>query len=88
MGLLPSSNPPPAPPLRPGCSNLVYMGMGEPMHNLPAVLPSIETLCQPMGMHFSYNKACVQGQGGAGRRSAGGWSGWPMRRCVLPQPID
>ena len=50
---------PPAPPFllssRP-CSNLVYMGMGEPMHNLEAVLPSIDILCQPLGMHFSYNK--------------------------------
>lgn len=44
-------NPPPPP-----CSNLVYMGMGEPLHNLPGVLPSVETLCQPLGLHFSYNK--------------------------------
>jgi adenine C2-methylase RlmN of 23S rRNA A2503 and tRNA A37 len=32
------------------------MGMGEPMHNLEAVLPSVDILCQPLGMHFSYNK--------------------------------
>ena len=44
------------------CSNLVYMGMGEPMHNLGAVLPSVDILCQPLGMHFSYNK--VRGYGG------------------------
>ena len=44
------------------CSNLVYMGMGEPMHNLEAVLPSVDILCQPLGMHFSYNK--VRGYGG------------------------
>lgn len=40
-------------------SNLVYMGMGEPLHNLPGVLPSIETLCQPLGLHVSYNKVCA-----------------------------
>lgn len=40
-------------------TNLVYMGMGEPMHNLPAVVPSIETLCQPLGMHLSANKITV-----------------------------
>lgn len=35
------------------------MGMGEPMHNLPAVIPSIETLCQPLGMHLSANKVRI-----------------------------
>ena len=37
----------PPPPLPPG----------EPLHNLPAVLASIDTLCRPLGMHFSHNKA-------------------------------
>jgi 23S rRNA (adenine2503-C2)-methyltransferase len=26
---------------------IVFMGMGEPMHNLPAVLPAIERICHP-----------------------------------------
>ncbi len=29
---------------------------GEPLHNLPAVLSSLATLCHPLGMHFSHNK--------------------------------
>lgn len=40
-------------------TNIVYMGMGEPMDNLDAVLPSIDIMTQPMGLHFSYNKVCV-----------------------------
>jgi len=51
----------------PVCSNLVYMGMGEPLHNLPGMLPSIETVCQPLGLHVSYNKVRQCGLGLAGR---------------------
>lgn len=40
-------------------TNVVYMGMGEPMDNLEAVLPSIDTLAHPLGLHLSYNKVCV-----------------------------
>ena len=40
-------------------TNIVYMGLGEPMDNLDAVLPSIDIVTQPMGLHFSYNKVCV-----------------------------
>eukprot|EP00887_Chlorella_sp_A99_P001273 scaffold14.g1273.t1 len=34
-------------------------GMGEPMHNLDAVLPSVEILCHPMGLHLSATKITV-----------------------------
>lgn len=40
-------------------TNVVYMGMGEPMHNLPAVLPSLDILVQPLGLHLSRNKVTV-----------------------------
>lgn len=29
-------------------SNVVFMGMGEPLANLPAVLPAVEALTDPM----------------------------------------
>ncbi|KAL4549249.1 hypothetical protein Ndes2526B_g04280 [Nannochloris sp. 'desiccata'] len=38
---------------------LVFMGMGEPMDNLDAVLPAIEIMTEPLGLHLSYNKVCV-----------------------------
>lgn len=38
----------------------VFMGMGEPLHNLDAVLAACDILCDPQGLHFSYNKVvCV-----------------------------
>lgn len=40
-------------------TNIVYMGMGEPMDNLDGVLPSLEVMLHPMGLHFSYNKITV-----------------------------
>jgi 23S rRNA (adenine2503-C2)-methyltransferase len=40
-------------------TNIVFMGMGEPMDNLGAVLPSIEIMTEPLGLHLSYNKVCV-----------------------------
>lgn len=62
-------------------SNLVYMGMGEPLHNLPAVLPSIETLCQPLGLHVSYNKV-RQGKCGTARGQAGQHCSHSAAVCV------
>ncbi|KAL4537856.1 hypothetical protein Ndes2437B_g08951 [Nannochloris sp. 'desiccata'] len=40
-------------------TNIVFMGMGEPMDNLDAVLPAIEIMTEPLGLHLSYNKVCV-----------------------------
>ena len=40
-------------------TNIVFMGMGEPMDNLDAVLSSIDIMTEPLGLHLSYNKVCV-----------------------------
>mmetsp|Transcript_28832 Transcript_28832/g.74419 ORF Transcript_28832/g.74419 Transcript_28832/m.74419 type:complete len:452 (+) Transcript_28832:65-1420(+) len=40
-------------------TNLVYMGMGEPLHNLQAVTDSINIMCCPLGLHVSHNKITV-----------------------------
>lgn len=37
-------------------SNIVFMGMGEPFHNLPAVLAALNIMCDPLGLQFSHNK--------------------------------
>ena len=38
-------------------TNVVFMGMGEPLHNTDAVLTAIDILCHPLGLHLSHNKA-------------------------------
>lgn len=38
-------------------TNIVFMGMGEPLANLPAVLRSLPILTHALGLHFSHNKA-------------------------------
>mmetsp|Transcript_18048 Transcript_18048/g.45696 ORF Transcript_18048/g.45696 Transcript_18048/m.45696 type:complete len:488 (+) Transcript_18048:91-1554(+) len=40
-------------------TNVVFMGMGEPFHNLDAVLTAAEIMCHPMGLHLSHNKISV-----------------------------
>ena len=40
-------------------TNIVYMGMGEPLDNLPAVTGSIGTVLDHHGLHFSHNKVTV-----------------------------
>ncbi|GBF92101.1 dual-specificity RNA methyltransferase [Raphidocelis subcapitata] len=40
-------------------TNIVYMGMGEPLHNLEAVLASAEGMAHPLGLHVSHNKITV-----------------------------
>ena len=40
-------------------TNLVYMGMGEPLHNLDNVLESIKILLDERGLNFSKNKVTV-----------------------------
>jgi 23S rRNA (adenine2503-C2)-methyltransferase len=51
----PTGSPLPAIPI----TNVVYMGMGEPMNNLSNVLPSVDIMCHPMGLHMSHNKVTV-----------------------------
>lgn len=42
-------------------TNVVFMGMGEPLHNYEAVMAAVEVMCQPLGLHMSHNKVrgCV-----------------------------
>jgi 23S rRNA (adenine2503-C2)-methyltransferase len=40
-------------------TNLVFMGMGEPLDNLQAVLQSIEIFTDTQGLQFSHNKITV-----------------------------
>lgn len=44
-------------------TNLVFMGMGEPMDNLENVLKSIDILKNPLGLDFSYRKITVSSVG-------------------------
>ena len=43
--------------------NLVYMGMGEPLHNYKNVLQSLKTLCSPLGQHYSGRRITVSTSG-------------------------
>ena len=44
-------------------TNIVYMGMGEPMHNLESVLDSIDILTHPHGFNISHRKITVSTSG-------------------------
>lgn len=46
-------------PERPIIRNLVYMGMGEPLLNLPQVMRSLEALHHPRGLNFSARRITV-----------------------------
>ena len=37
-------------------TNVVFMGMGEPLHNIEAVLAAVDILVDPRGLAFSRNK--------------------------------
>lgn len=43
-------------PALPPITNIVFMGMGEPLHNLAAVMSAVDILCDPTGLQFSHNK--------------------------------
>ncbi len=45
----------PLPPI----TNIVFMGMGEPLHNLSAVLSAVDILCDGTGLQFSHNKVGI-----------------------------
>jgi len=51
--------------LEPGqrITNIVFMGMGEPMDNAESVFKAIDILCDPMGMNFSRRKITVSTSG-------------------------
>jgi 23S rRNA (adenine2503-C2)-methyltransferase len=44
-------------------TNIVYMGMGEPLHNLENVLNSIDILTHPHGFNISHRKITVSTSG-------------------------
>jgi len=44
-------------------SNIVFMGMGEPLHNIDNVLRAIEILLDEQGLHLSHNKVTVSTSG-------------------------
>ncbi|MGA2762237.1 MAG: 23S rRNA (adenine(2503)-C(2))-methyltransferase RlmN [Spirochaetia bacterium] len=46
-------------PERSSVTNIVYMGMGEPLDNLPSVLESLEVLCSPYGYGLSPTRVTV-----------------------------
>lgn len=37
-------------------TNVVFMGMGEPLHNADAVINAVDILCEPRGMALSHNR--------------------------------
>lgn len=40
-------------------TNIVYMGMGEPLDNIDNVIASSHIFCDPMGLNFSPNKVTI-----------------------------
>ncbi|MCB9704293.1 MAG: 23S rRNA (adenine(2503)-C(2))-methyltransferase RlmN [Myxococcales bacterium] len=44
-------------------SNVVFMGMGEPLHNPDAVIPATHTLCDPEGLDLSSRRVTVSTSG-------------------------
>ncbi len=50
-------------PRHPGALTLVFMGMGEPLHNAAAVQKSVELLCHPRGLGLSPRRITVSTSG-------------------------
>jgi 23S rRNA (adenine2503-C2)-methyltransferase len=50
-------------PRDPGKLTLVFMGMGEPLHNLPEVARAIAVLCEPSGLGLSPKRITVSTSG-------------------------
>jgi len=50
-------------PRHPGDLTLVFMGMGEPLHNLAQVARAIAVLCQPAGLGLSARRITVSTSG-------------------------
>lgn len=40
-------------------TNVVFMGMGEPLHNLESVLAAADIMAHPLGLHVSANKLTI-----------------------------
>ena len=43
----------------PPATNVVFMGMGEPLHNVDAVVAAVDIATHPLGLQFSPNKVRV-----------------------------
>jgi 23S rRNA (adenine2503-C2)-methyltransferase len=43
--------------------HVVYMGMGEPLHNFDAVLQSIQVICDPEGPGYSHKRVTISTSG-------------------------
>jgi len=50
-------------PVDPQRISIVFMGMGEPLHNLDAVLRAVRILCEPAGMGLSPQRITVSTSG-------------------------
>lgn len=50
-------------PRHPGDLTLVFMGMGEPLHNLPEVARALRVLCHPAGLGLSARRITVSTSG-------------------------
>lgn len=46
-------------PDAPPATNIVFMGMGEPLNNMQAVMDAVAIATEPLGLHFSKNKITV-----------------------------
>jgi 23S rRNA (adenine2503-C2)-methyltransferase len=44
-------------------SNLVYMGMGEPLHNLEQVINSLKVICDEQALGYSYRRVTISTSG-------------------------
>jgi 23S rRNA (adenine2503-C2)-methyltransferase len=44
-------------------TNIVFMGMGEPLDNVEAVFPAIDIICEDQGLNFSRKKITVSTSG-------------------------
>ena len=43
-------------------TNVVFMGMGEPLHNTENVLKAVKIMTDPKGLNFSKNRVAVYPQ--------------------------
>lgn len=60
--------------------NVVFMGMGEPLHNLDNVARAVEILCDPRGVGLSKNRITVSTSGLVPRIDA--FAALPVRPCL------
>ncbi len=72
-----------------GVSNVVYMGMGEPLHNYAATLKSVRLLADPLGMGMSERRITISTSGLAPRMRQLAHEGLHVRLAVsLHAPND